>query len=62
MRSEYRNIVRSEEDLRCGKCRGRALSGEILFDPDATLPNRIFCLRCLNCGGIFFPEEEQWEA
>lgn len=57
MRSNYRSLI-LDEQLRCLRCSGDTLVGEILFDPDSTLPNRIFSLRCLNCGGIFFPEEE----
>lgn len=57
MRSNHRTLI-FEEQLRCLRCHGDILVGEILFDPDSPLPNRIFSLRCLNCGGIFFPEEE----
>lgn len=59
MRSEHQSLI-IDQDLHCRRCNG-VLVRETLFDPEETLPNRIFCARCLNCGGIFFPSDEHGE-
>ena len=49
------NADETKVEERCLKCHGLQVP-EILSDPDSTLPNRIACLRCLNCGRIDFLE------